>query len=332
MENAKAVVADLLLNGVIDYLTPDEIDPNAYIELPHSHPLLQPGALLRWEAGNALSLLQSVGNDGLSPLRTFFITNAARDKVGRLIQYALQLVTSVFKILPPSEARQRLAQTLNAIVINLSNARRAARTLEFSAFVAVLTRHKDPELFGLVARWAIAGFHCLDRVRWLQQHGIALSLFDGSTRTTARLSFRMLFVAHACRTIKELRRAAATHEAARLTRRLRHAQTVRSRFGVGVAAGEAFGVAAGLNGNGNGQSNGAAHADADEMPSDDRDVFMASLRQALKQLLCMLQAAHIGKVPNLQVGEVAAAALGVLTSWDDVSLMWHRRTPNGSGQ
>jgi hypothetical protein len=37
-------------------------------------------------------------------------------------------------------------------------------------------------------------------------------------------------------------------------------------------------------------------------------------------------------VPNLQVGEVAAAALGVLTSWDDVSLMWHRRTPNGSGQ
>ena len=40
MENAKAVFADLLLNGVIDYLTPDEIDPNAYIELPHSHPLL----------------------------------------------------------------------------------------------------------------------------------------------------------------------------------------------------------------------------------------------------------------------------------------------------
>ncbi|KOO53582.1 hypothetical protein Ctob_011761 [Chrysochromulina tobinii] len=257
MENAKAVVADLLLNGVIDYLTPDEIDPNAYIELPHSHPLLQPGALLRWEAGNALSLLQSVGNDGLAPLRTFFITNAARDKVGRLIQYALQLITSVFKILPPSEARQRLAQTLNAIVLNLSNARRAARTLELTPFVAVLTRHKDPELFGLVAR-------------------------------------------------------------------LRHAQTVRSRFGVGEAAG--------LNGNGNGQSHGAAHADADEMPSDDRDVFMASLRQALKQLLCMLQAAHIGKVPNLQVGEVTAAALGVLTSWDDVSLMWHRRTPNGSGQ
>jgi hypothetical protein len=322
MENAKAVVADLILNGLIDYLTPDEIDPNAYIELLHSHPLLQTGALLRWEAGNALSLLQSVGNDGLAPLRTFFITNAARDKVGRLIQYALQLVTSVFKILPPSDARQRLAQTLNAIVLNLSNARRAARTLEFSPFVAVLTRQKDPELFGLVARWAIAGFHCLDRVRWLQQHGIALSLFDGSTRTTARLSFRMLFVAHACRTIKELRRAAATHEAARLTRRLRHAQTVRSRFG----------AAAGLNGNGNGQSNGAAHADADEMPSDDRDAFMASLREALKQLLCMLQAAHIGKVPNLQVGEVAAAALGVLTSWDDVSLMWHRRTPNGSGQ
>ena len=322
MENAKAVFADLLLNGVIDYLTPDEIDPNAYIELPHSHPLLQPGALLRWEAGNALSLLQSVGSDGLAPLRTFFTTNAARDKVGRLIQYALQLVTSVFKILPPSDARQRLAQTLNAIVLNLSNARRAARTLEFSPFVAVLTRHKDPELLGLVARWAIAGFHCLDRVRWLQQHGLALSLFDGSTRTTTRLSFRMLFVAHACRTIKELRRAAATHEAARLTRRLRHAQTVRSRFG----------AAAGLNGNGNGQSNGAAHADADEMPSDDRDAFMASLREALKQLLCMLQAAHIGKVPNLQVGEVAAAALGVLTSWDDVSLMWHRRTPNGSGQ
>jgi hypothetical protein len=68
------------------------------------------------------------------------------------------------------------------------------------------------------------------------------------------------------------------------------------------------------------------------MPSDDRDAFMASLREALKQLLCMLQAAHIGKVPNLQVGEFAAAALGVLTSWDDVSLMWHRRTPNGSGQ
>ena len=60
--------------------------------------------------------------------------------------------------------------------------------------------------------------------------------------------------------------------------------------------------------------------------------MMASLREALKQLLCMLQAAHIGKVPNLQVGEVAAAALGVFTSWDDVSLMWHRRTLNGSGQ
>ena len=322
MENAKAVFADLLLNGVIDYLTPDEIDPNAYIELPHSHPLLQPGALLRWEAGNALSLLQSVGSDGLAPLRTFFTTNAARDKVGRLIQYALQLITSVFKILPPSEARQRLAQTLNSMVLNLSNARRAARTLEFSPFVAVLTRHKDPELFGLIARWAVAGFHCLDRVRWLQQHGLALSLFDGSTRTTTRLSFRMLFVAHACRTIKELRRAATTHEAARLTRRLRHAETARSRFG----------DSSGLNGCCNGQSNGAAHADADETPSDDRDVLMASLREALKQLLCMLQAAHIGKVPNLQVGEVAAAALGVFTSWDDVSLMWHRRTLNGSGQ
>ena len=295
-EGLKSIVSDLVFNAAIESLTPAEYDGATFMRLPPTDPRFRILTLLRWEVSNVLATVESIGN-GLSPLRTFFSTAKARDTFGRLVQYILRLVTSILSVMPPSGARRSAARTISAVALSFSDARRTVRTLEFAPFVNAFTTvsSKEPLLI-IAARWAIACFHSLDRLRWLQQHSLGLGLLGGSTRTTAKLSFRLLFVAHSCRALQELRNAAATSEFLRL-RQLREWS--------------------GRDGSTRTGSNGHA-------PCDDRVAMIANLREAAKQLLCMLQAAHIGKVPLLQTSDVAVGLMGVATSWDDVSTMWRR--------
>jgi hypothetical protein len=53
-----------------------------------------------------------------------------------------------------------------------------------------------------------------------------------------------------------------------------------------------------------------------------RAEILICLRDALKQLLCLMQAAHIGKIPRLQSHDVAVGLAGILTAGDDVRLLW----------
>ena len=48
------------------------------------------------------------------------------------------------------------------------------------------------------------------------------------------------------------------------------------------------------------------------------------LRDALKQMLCLLQAAHIGQVPYLQTHDVLVGLAGMATTGDDLLAIWRR--------
>lgn len=298
-----AVATDLLINALVDWLTPSEYDGRAYVSLPEADPRLRISALLRWEVDNVAAGLQTLSEHGLQPIRSFFVPSTARDKAARLVQYTLRLVMGVLARLPPSKARLHCTKTLGTIVLSLANARRTLRLFELGPFAAVLSaggaapaassRAIACRLLLLCGRWAVACFHSLDRGRWLQDHG----LLGGDARRTGRLSMRCLALAHACRAMRELLDAFATADLHSTLDVLREAKR-----GCDLDRGASLDVRLG--------------------GREDREAALASLREAFKQMLCLLQAAHYGRVPLLRTNDIAVGTMGVLTTLDDLRILW----------
>lgn len=314
-----SILADIVLNAVIEWLSPQEYDGRAFMTLSESDPRLRIGALLLWEARNCLQALQWVGEGLLTPLCQFFATASARDKAARLAQYMIKLIVGVISTLSPDEGRTQLHRLLSKVVLTFSNARRTTRLLEVGPFRTALMAHanfpvgspKQAMQWGLVlaARWAAAGFHSLDRVRWFQQH----DLIHGNASKTGRFSFRCLMMAHACKALHEIIRAAATEEATRLLRLLRQSfvtsdtqQLEQPRDSSTRSRDELFGGLCGL-----------------QCP--DRRIMLEAMREILKQFMCLLQTAHLGKISALQTGDLTVGLLGILTTCDDLRILWNKQ-------
>ena len=54
-----------------------------------------------------------------------------------------------------------------------------------------------------------------------------------------------------------------------------------------------------------------------------RAELRSRLRDALKQAFCLLQAAHIGRVPYLETHDVVVGLAGMATTADDLRAIWH---------
>lgn len=284
--SAQMVFSDLMFNALVEWLSPAEYDGRALVTLPESDPRLQCVALMRWEVGNALLTLRSVSHK-LSPFRTFFSTVAARDLIGRLVQYTLRLVAGSLRVaFPHQESTQRLAQALGRIASAISDSRRTYRLLELGPTVSLMQaplgtegralRLTTPEEWmTLTSRWAMFTFSFLDRWRWLQDRRI---LVREHAPRVAQGCFIALTISHVCVALKLLLRArslsASLHE---------------------------------------------VHANGEEQGQGE---MRRCFRDLLHRLLCILQTAHIAKLPMLQSNDVLVAGMGVLTTARDVNTLW----------
>ena len=282
------VLADLMFNALVEWLSPAEYDGRALVTLPESDPRLQLVALLRWEVSNALLALRAM-SEHLAPIRVFLSTVAARDLIGRIIQYSLRLMSGVNRLAYPH--RSRLTQALNHVAASLSDARRTYRLLELGPPLLLMQaplggEGLSPRLASaeewmiLTSRWAMATFSFLDRWKWLQDRRILLR--EHAPRV-AEAGFIALTVNHACAALRLLLRARS------LRASLREAH---------------------------------ANGEDDHEKMQTSCLLRSCLRDLLHRLLCIVQTAHIAKLPMLQSNDVLVAGLGVLTTARDVNTLW----------
>ena len=268
MAKEPGIFTDLVFNAAVDWLSPVEYDGRALMTLPPGDIRLRLTSLLSWELENLAS--------SLAPLKAFFASTAARDKVGRLVQYVCRLVLGVLSLSSgevPRDQQSPAVRQLWRLLVAISNARRTFRLLEFGPFIAVARgvaqAGADPQWApSIMANCAGAAFSFLDRSRWLMD----LQLLRGDPRKTSRRAMRWLCVLHAAQCVRHLWRAA-------------------------LASGDAR----------------------------QREALREGVREALKQLLCFLQAAHISRLPGLQTHDAFVGAAGVLTTGLDVRDLWRRR-------
>lgn len=301
------MLQDIVLNAIVDWLSPAEYDGLAVVTLPEGDKRLQLPSLLKWEAQNVIALSDKASHllsGHLVACRDLFSAAKARDKSGRLVQYALRLlIGALCRASSPAIAQGEHIQALRQAQQKMSDARRTFRFLEFGPIVDLLNLRLQGEsslirrLLLIVGRWAAALFSCLDRVRWLQDR----RMLQGHAGTTAQRAMRCLATAHACNLIRLLHKALKMRG---LGQRLRLS-------GSGAPANAVF-----------------AGPDGEAAPSNtmERVELLETLRDAAKQTLCLLQAAHLGNVPLLCSNDVAVGLMGVLTSADDLHILWRKRT------
>lgn len=285
------MLTDFAFNAIVDYLSPADYDGKAMLSMSASDKRLRAGALLAWEGNNARDAVVEV----LKPLCAFFSSLKARDKVGRLIQYICRLLQAV---LQRSGQRLTLVPFLRKIILTLSEGRRTFRVLEVGPLLTLARGVSTAEPCwqpGLAATLFSALFNIADRLRWLQEHRI----ISGDPKPTGRRAMRLLCACHGAQCLRLVMRALLTaREASR----------------------EAWASSAGGNSGRNGGSNGGRNGSGSQRRRDEE--IRQYLRDAFKQALCFLQAAHIGKVPGLATSDIAIGVMGVYTTSVDLRDMW----------
>ncbi len=291
------MLTELVLNFLVDWLSPLEYDGRAHIKLAENDPRLRIGELLRWELSNALRAGEWISSRVLQPVNDVLSRADGRDKAARLVQYAVRLALGVLSRLSPSAARRQLALTFAKVMSTLSDARRTHRWLKLAPLLALrsgspLWSEPSPagRLLGMASQLSTVVFLGFDHRRWLQQHG----LVSGSAARSGRYAMRLLAFTHACNALLAL---------SKLRPRLASQQQQRQ------------------------QQDGAAQ-EAVETEEERRRADGLIWREGGKQLLCMLQAGHNGQVPGLQTDDALVGAMGVLTASSDLAAIWRgvRRT------
>ena len=311
------LVSDLLFNAMAEWLSPVEYDGRALMTLPDTDSRsssFRTGALLAWEADNAYETLrQAFVRAALT--RRFLAGASVRDKMGRFVQYMLRLLVGIAGLTRLADSSNSSMQSLKRMQSVISDARRTYRMLELGPLVELYPTASAcvceeaapaPRVLALLSRSSAALFSIMDRLRWLQQH----RLLTGAASATGRRAYRLLCVTHACNLLRLMLDAASTAEGARRLEGVRAWLAGTGRAGAQLDGG----------GGGNG-----ANGKKGRPSRAERDELSGLLRSALKQLLCLLQTAHIGQVPGLQTHDVAVGLAGMATSASDLRDMWAKQ-------
>ena len=327
-------MSSLLFSVLTEYfaesLSPLEYDGRALLRAGDKSDLR---AALAWEARNAARLADFVADELLRPLQLFLRSSDARDKLGRLVQYALRLLLGLCAALPFAKAPSALVARLRSLMETISDARRTHRWLKgISPLLALRASARAPAeesslwSLGVAEQFGLLAYTTLDHWRWCQQHGAAPG--GGDYRATARRAMRWLAAAHAAKIVHLLVVGGRT-PAGRA--RLRELRAAALRLGVDAHAAlrDAWPAAAlpAL------QRRAAAwqaelalaHADAEAGfcfiggaggGKGELALYARCVDEVRRQLMLLAQAAHIGKL--FETHDALIGALGVATSATDL--------------
>ena len=188
---------NLAANLLIDWVTPVDFDAHAHISLADTDGRLKLDQLLRWELRNLLDILDVLSRHVLLPLQSLLAQSDARDKLLRLVQYALLMVHGLVTALGGASSAARL----QAIIRPLADARQTGRWLKGVTPLLALRGELGagagaPRLDAvpaLVARLSLLGYYLLDHLVWLQK----VRVLGGEAGRSSRRALRLLALVHA---------------------------------------------------------------------------------------------------------------------------------------
>lgn len=308
--------------GIADWLAPNEFEPGSYRMLPDNNLRLSIHRLVQWELRNASSAFEKLSDELLVPLKALINSAAARDKLARLLQYALLVPIGLLAEMNPNNARRQISAHCARLREALSDARRTFRwfqgvtpllALRPSALIHSESR-ADLWCLSVSSQLGMLAYTMLDHCRWLQQ----LKLISGDKARSAARAERCLAAMHICNLAALVRRVSGRpQEWERLHERARRVlgQLILQWLLPALRRWLPDMTAQLLPADRHAALETALSADSPPLPplsGSERE----TMRTAARELMCFLQCAHIGKI--LQTHDAFVGFLGAITSSMDL--------------
>ena len=309
-------LAEIIVATIVDKITPVEFDPSPHILLPEDDPRLTVSSLLQWELRNVQLAFEKISDELLAPFKAFLNSAAARDKLARLVQYALLVPMGLL------HPRRHIRANCERLREALSDARRTFRWFQgvtpLLALRPTAPVHEERrlDLWGLSvgAHLGMLTYTLLDHRRWLQR----LKLVSGEASRSAARAESCLAAMHLCNLVALVRRVGMRpHECERHQERARRLlghvllqwllpalrrllPETTEQF---VPPERRMAIETALS------------ADAPPMPPP-IGAERETLRTGARELMCFLQSAHIGKL--FRTHDTFVGILGAVTSAMDI--------------
>ena len=306
------LLSDVVLHLTVDHLAPLEYDGGAHISLPATDPRLSIGTLLRWEWENADGALHRLTAKVLAPANHFLSLPGAHDAIARLIQHALLVPLGVL----PATATAPLRSLHDALASARAPFRWQQAMAQLLALRGAVVSSAPLTFYRALAAGAEFGafaYVALDLLRWLQQLLPGARAAGVAERTYMR-AHRCLAAGCACALLARLQATRCTAlESSAPVGRPRHevlSTLARAAQGLRMWTGRALGC----------DAPGGVETPAPLHPAE---------RQALRDLLLLVYAAHVGRLA--WVPAAVAGAAGGAAAVLDIAALSRLRPPAAAG-